>query len=80
MAGRMNMLKLLEEVQGLASFPGKPPVPRPSNPLRLQFRGLSARKTANKGKYTLRVDMKDPVDIPEPVAITFLQKSENLPG
>jgi hypothetical protein len=72
MAARINMLKLLEEVRGFAHFPAKPPVPRPSNPLRLQFSGPAARPLRARVKYLIKIDMQEPANIPDPVPITFL--------
>jgi hypothetical protein len=74
MAARMNMLKLLEEVRGLADFPSKSALPRPSNPLRLQFRGPGARKPNARARHTLRIDMREQIDIPDPVRITFVTR------
>jgi hypothetical protein len=77
MAARMNMLKLLEEVRGLSDFPSKPSVPRPYNPLRLNFRPPGSKKSNPRVRHVLRIDMQEQVDIPHPVRITFVGK---LPG
>jgi hypothetical protein len=74
MAARMNMLKLLEEVRGLTDFPSKSALPRTSNPLRLQFRGPGARKPNARARHTLRIDMREQIDIPDPVRITFVTR------
>ena len=69
MATRINMLKLLQEVRGLAQFGTLPHEPRPSNPLLLLFRGPARRKQAGKVKRTLQVNMMETPDIPCPVPI-----------
>jgi hypothetical protein len=72
MAGRMNMLKLLQEVRGFAQFPAKPAHPRQPSPLSLQYRGRIARIVAGRQKFMLKVDMREPVDIPQAIPIKFL--------
>ena len=72
MAGRMNMLKLLQEVRGFAQFPAKPAQPRQPSLLSLQYRGRIARIAAARQKSMLRIDMQEQVDIPQPIPITFL--------
>ena len=77
MAGRMNMLKLLQEVRGFAQFPAKPSQPRQPSLLSLQYRGRIARIAASRHKFALRVDMQEPVDIPQPIPIRFLVDRQN---
>lgn len=76
MAGRMNMLKLLQEVRGFAQFPAKPAQPRQPSPLSLQYRGRIARIVAGSHRFALRVDMQEQVDIPEQIPITFRSAPE----
>ena len=80
MATRMNMLKLLQEVRGLAQFGTLPHEPRPSNPLLLQFRGPARRRQAGKLKRTLQVNMMDTPDIPSPVPIKYTAPSTPANG
>jgi hypothetical protein len=68
----MNMLKLLQEVRGFAQFPAKPAQPRQPSLLSLQYRGRIARIAARRQKFTVRIDMQEQVDIPQPIPITFL--------
>jgi len=77
MAGRMNMLKLLQEVCGFAQFPAKPAQPRQPSLLSLHYRGRIARIVASRHKFTLRVDMQEQVDIPQAIPITFLVPRHN---
>ena len=72
MAGRMNMLKLLQEVRGFAQFPAKPAQPRQPSLLSLQYRGRIARIAGGRQSYMLRIDMQEQLDIPQPIPITFL--------
>lgn len=80
MAGRMNMLKLLQEVRGFAQFPAKPAQPRQPSPLSLQYRGRRARPLAPKEKRVLRISMREKIDIPSPVPIVFLSNDKSANG
>jgi hypothetical protein len=73
MATRINMMKLLHEMHGLAQITNRRPAPRPSGPLALQIRPLD-RRAAAKRRRTIRVDMQDPPDIPNPVAIKHVSR------
>lgn len=75
MATKMNMLKLLQEVRGFAQFTTKPNEPRPSGPLLLQFRGPVLRRANAKRKRIIRIDMREPLDIPQPVPIIYLKQN-----
>jgi hypothetical protein len=80
MATRINMLKLLQEVRGLAQFGTIPHEPRPTNPLLLQFRGPARRKQAGRVKRTLQVSMMETADIPSPVPIKYTTPSAPAAG
>lgn len=79
MATRMNMLKLLQEVRGFAQFPAQPQQPRPG-PLLLQFHGPVRRKNPSKAKHLLRIDMQEPLDIPQSVPIRFVSDTGPAKG
>lgn len=72
MATKINILKLLQEVAGLAQFTSRAEQERPANPLLIQFRGPTRRKPAPRLKYLLKIDMQEPADIPRPVRIRHL--------
>lgn len=67
------MLKLLQEVRGFMQFPARSSETRPGGPLLLEFRGRLRRKAAARRKYSIRILMQEPVDIPHPVPITYLR-------
>jgi hypothetical protein len=69
MATRMNMMKLLQEVRGLADFPSRRAPNRPNGPLALQATRLSVFKTKGAKKRWIQVTMMDAEDIPCPVVI-----------
>ncbi len=74
MATRMNMLKLLQEVRGHALFPNARPDPRPPGALLLRFPGHHLRTVNPPLKKVLRIQMHEPVDIPQPVVITHVSR------
>jgi hypothetical protein len=73
MAGKMNVMKMLQEIRGLAVFGHRRPLPRqpgsPPPPWRSQF----ARGAASRRRRTIRIAMQTPSDIPDPVKITHLK-------
>lgn len=76
MATKVNMLKLVQEVQEHANFTSRRPQARVSGLMLLPLRYAGARIPQKK---TLTVIMQDPPDIPAPVAIKFLEPNA-LPG
>ena len=76
MATRIKMLKLLQEVRGFTQFAQRPPETKPAGPLLLDFQGAMRRRAASRRKWTIKIEMQEPVDIPHPVPITYLSPSE----
>jgi hypothetical protein len=72
MATRIKMLKLLQEVRGFAQFASRPSEPKPAGPLLLDFRAAMRRRAASRRKRAIKIEMREPVDIPHPVPITYL--------
>jgi hypothetical protein len=70
MATRMNVMKLLQEVRGLAELPNQHPPKAVIGPLLLQQ--FMPRMRTPSARRTLTVIVKDPPDIPQPVKIVFL--------
>jgi hypothetical protein len=71
MATRMNMMKLLLEVRGLAQLINRRLPNRVPGPLLLQWYPFKSRSAAARRKWTLRIDIQDPPDIPQPVPIIY---------
>ncbi len=69
MATKMNMLKLLQEVRGFAQFATRPIEPRPAGPLLLDYKGPGRRKKPARHRLFIKIQMKEPTDIPHPVRI-----------
>ena len=72
MATRMKIMRLLQEMRGLAQITNRRPSPRSAAALAIQVRPLSVRGRKNERKRTIRVDMQSPPDIPHPVKITHV--------
>jgi hypothetical protein len=64
----MNMMKLVQELQGMAELNHRRPQPRNPGPLMLQFHSPTLRIAITKRR--IRIDFQDQPDIPHPVRIT----------
>jgi len=80
MATRINMMKLLLEVRGFADFAHRRMPSRPLGPLLLQFRPPGSRFARGLRRWTLRVSIQDPPEIPTPVPIKHLGKTPGKLG
>lgn len=75
MAGKMNVMKLLQELRGLADFANRRPSSKlPGFPL-APWRAFSARGASARRKRTIRIAIETPTDIPHPVKITHLKNT-----
>jgi hypothetical protein len=72
MATRMNVMKLLQEVRGLAELSFQPPPKAVMGPLLLQQ--FMPKFRTPGAKRTLRIIVQDPPDIPHPVKILYLTR------
>jgi hypothetical protein len=70
MATKMKVLKLLQELRGLAEITNRHPQVRTPGPLLLPVR--TAQNPARRRK-TIRINVQDLPDIPHPVKITHLK-------
>jgi hypothetical protein len=75
MATRMNMMKLLQEIRGMAEVTNRRPLSRTTTALALQIRPPALRNKT-KQRRIIRISMQDPPDIPHPVKIQHLSGSE----
>lgn len=78
MATRMNMMKLLQEIRGMAEVTNRRPLSRTPAALALQTRLPAVRIGKTKTKRIIHVSMLEPMDIPHPVKIRQAQPSEAL--
>ena len=72
MATRVNMMKLLQEVRGLANFPSPQSEHRVPSHFAVQLRTRTFKATAAYRRRTLQIQMQDLPDIPEPVRIVYI--------
>lgn len=77
MAAKMNIMKFLQEVRGLAEFTGQRPATRPSAVHLMQFRSHLPANTRARRRFTIRIAMKNAPDIPAPVSITHVSASDS---
>jgi hypothetical protein len=65
------MLKLVQEMRGLAEITNRRPQHRQPVPV-LAVRPPNRRGAAFKRKYLIQIHVQDPPDIPHPVKIKYL--------
>ena len=75
MATRINMMKLLQEIQGMAQVTNRRPF-RTTAALALQIRHPLQRNSRVRQRRIIRISMQNPPDIPNPVKIKHLSSSE----
>jgi hypothetical protein len=74
MATKVRMMKLLQEIKGLAQLSSRRPVPKASGLFLLQMRQHMASATHPRRKLVIPVDLQNLPDIPNPVKITHVNK------
>jgi hypothetical protein len=81
MAGKMNVMKMLQEIRGLAVFGHRRPASKQPGFLQASWRSQSARGASARRRRTIRIAMQTPTDIPDPVKITHLTNAApSAPG
>jgi hypothetical protein len=73
MAGKMNVMKLLQEMRGLAVFGNRRPQPKMPAIALAQWRSQAARMPRVHQKRTIRITAEAPLDIPHPVKIIHVK-------
>ena len=81
MAAKVRMMKLLQEIRGLAEITNRRPHSKPPGLFLLQLRSHLSRTRFHKRKVIIPIDIQNPPDIPSPVKITFVTpcSAEALP-
>jgi hypothetical protein len=72
MATRMNMMKLVQEIRGLAQITNRRPQHRSPAPPILQVHPPNRRGAGAKRKKVIQIHVREKPDIPHPVKITFI--------
>jgi hypothetical protein len=79
MAGKMNVMKLLQEMRGLADFTSRRPQSKlpalPVVPGRLQ----ASRVAASRRRRIIRIAAPAPMDFPQPVKIIHVKDKPSTP-
>jgi hypothetical protein len=72
MAAKVQLLKLLQEIRGLAEVTNRHPQTRAPGFLLMQLRSHLVHTTSPSRKRNIAIDPQDLPDIPHPVKITHL--------
>jgi hypothetical protein len=77
MATRVNMMKMLQQVRGMAELTGRKPQTRLVGPLLLQVHAPKWKNAGAKQRRIIRISIQEPPDIPQSVAILHLDSARN---
>jgi hypothetical protein len=72
MATKVKLMKLLQEIRGLAQINQRRPQNKPSGLYLLQLRSHMGQTTAVRRRLKIPIQLHEPPDIPNPVKITFI--------
>src|SRR6266478_7850943 len=73
MAAKVRIMKMLQEIRGLAEITHRRPQPRKPGLFLIQLRSHVTHTTGVRRRQTIAVDMLERPDIPHPVKITHLR-------
>ena len=73
MAAKMKMLKLVQEIRGLAELTNRRPQPKPLGLFLVQMRSHITQTSTQNRKRNIAIEGPAPTDIPHPVKITHLR-------
>lgn len=72
MATKIKLMKLLQEMRGLAELNRRHPAPRPSALYLWQLRSHMAETSHSRRRLLVTIDLKESLDLPHPVKINHL--------
>lgn len=72
MATKIKMMKLLQELRGMAEITNRRPQPKSPGIFLMQLRAHVTSATLPRRRLVIPVELKDRPDIPSPVKITHL--------
>ena len=72
MATKIRIMRMLQEIRGLAEITHRRPHVRQPGLFLIQLRSQVGGGSPSRGRLTILVDMQDPPDIPHPVKITHI--------
>ena len=73
MAAKIKLMKLLQEIRGLAEITNRRPHPRFPGLFMIQLRSHVLNTTLSRRKRIIAIDIQGLSDIPHPVKITHLK-------
>jgi len=79
MATKMKMMKLLQEMQGLAQMSQRRPQAKSPGLFLLQLRSHVRQTSAARRRWVVPIQMHEMPDIPNPVKITFIKSKPAIP-
>jgi len=75
MAAKVRIMKLLQEIRGLADVTNRRPPTRPSGLFLIQLRSHLAHTSQPRRKLIVCTDAQDLPDVPQPVKITHVPEN-----
>ena len=79
MATKMRVMKLLQEIRGLAQVTQRRPHNRAPGLFLLQLRSHVNQATSRRQRLVIPVQMHEPPDIPNPVKIKISSRQDSIP-
>ena len=79
MATKVKLMKLLQEIRGLAQVTQRRPHTRAPGLFLLQLRSHVNQATFRRQRLVIQVQMHEPPDIPNPVKIKVSNRQRSLP-
>ena len=79
MAAKIRIMKLLQELRGMADVTHRRPPPRQPGLFLIQLRSHVLQNRQPRAKQVILIDMQDRLDIADPVKIKHIQAAADQP-
>lgn len=79
MAAKMKMMKLIQEIRGLAELTNRRPQPRPTGLFLVQMRSHISQTSVQNRKRNITIEGPSTTSIPQSVKITHLRAQAPRP-
>ena len=79
MATKVRIMKLLQEIRGMAQITSRRPPSKQPGLFMVQLRSHVTKATGTRRRIIIPIDLKDPIDIPDPVRIIHVKVSQPEP-
>jgi hypothetical protein len=77
MATKIKLMKMLQEMHAFAEIGRTNPAPKPSPLYLMQLRSHLLQTSRPRRRLAIRVDLRDSLDLPDPVKITHVKPASN---